>query len=93
MNHSLSHCCQVKAPVEAVIEGTQVAISVLIEFQGMEGAAEARFQVAEDRVDPAEYRQFIGMASFHDHSLMQATDFCHGAKAGQPIRDHFTSYC
>jgi hypothetical protein len=93
MNHSPSHCCQVEAPVEAVIEGTQVATSVLIELQGMEGAAEAGFLVAEDRVDPAEYRQFIGMASFYDHSLMQATDFSHGAKAGQPIRDHFTSYC
>jgi len=93
MNHSLSHCCQVAAPVEAVIEGTQLAISVLIKFQGMEGAAEAGFQVAEDRVDPAEYRQFIGMTSFHNHSLMQGTDFCHCAKANQTIRYHFTSYC
>jgi hypothetical protein len=85
MNHTFGHCSQVKAPVEAVIEGTQVAIGVLIEFQGMEGAAEAGFQVAEHRVDPTEFWQFIGMASFHDHSLMQATDFCHGAEAGKSI--------
>jgi len=50
MNHSLSHCCQVEAPVEAVIEGTQIAISILIEFQGMEGASEAGFQVAQYRL-------------------------------------------
>ncbi len=34
----------------------------------------------------------MGMASFHDHSLMQATGFCHSAKAGQHIGDHFTSH-
>jgi hypothetical protein len=39
MNHLLSHCCQVEAPVEAVIESTQVAISVRIDLQGMEGVA------------------------------------------------------
>jgi hypothetical protein len=85
MNHSLGHLYQVEAPVEAIIEGTQLVISVLIKFQGMEGAAEAGFQVAQHRVDPTEFWQFIGMASFYDHSLMQATDFCHGAEAGKPI--------
>jgi hypothetical protein len=85
MNHTLGYRCQVEAPVEAVVEGTQVAISVLIEFEGMEGAAEAGFQVAEHRVDPAEFRQFIGMAAFHDHRVMEATDFCHSAEAGKPI--------
>ena len=64
MNHSLGHLYQVEAPVEAIIEGTQLVISVLIKFQGMEGAAEAGFQVAQHRVDPTEFWQFIGWRPF-----------------------------
>ncbi len=31
---------------------------------------------------------FIGMATLHDHRLMETPDFCHGVEADQPVRDH-----
>lgn len=64
MNHPLSHLSPLKAPVETVLEGTQVAVGVLFESQGVKRAAEAGFQVAEYRVDPAELRQLLGWRPF-----------------------------
>jgi hypothetical protein len=92
MSHPLCHGCKIEAPVETVIEGTKVAVGVLIESEGMKSAAEAGFQIAQYRIDPAEFRQFIGMTAPHDHWLMKATDFCNGTEAGQPVRDDVTPY-
>jgi hypothetical protein len=66
--------------------------ALLIESEGMKSAAEAGFQIAQYRIDPAEFRQFVGMTPPHDHWLMKATDFCNGTEAGQPVRDDVTPY-
>jgi hypothetical protein len=57
----------------------------------MGGYVEATKFLVESRANLGSVAK-LGVPEY-DHSLMQATDFCHGAKAGQPIRDHFTSYC
>jgi hypothetical protein len=55
MNHPLRHRRKIKAPIETVIEGSQVAVGVLIESEGMESATEAGFQIPQNRVDPVEF--------------------------------------
>lgn len=56
MNHPLRHRIKIEAPVKTVIEGSQVAVGVLIESEGMKSAAQAGFQIAQYRIDPAEFR-------------------------------------
>jgi hypothetical protein len=92
MNHPLRHRRKIKAPVETVIKGTQVAVGLLIESEGMKSATEAGFQIAQYRIDPAEFTQIVGMTPPHDHWLMKATDFCNSSEAGQPVRDDVTPY-
>jgi hypothetical protein len=55
MSHPRCHGCKVEAPVEMVIEGTQVAVGVLIESEGMISSTEGGFQIAQYRIDPAEF--------------------------------------
>ncbi len=45
----------VEAAIEAVGDGAEVALGVLVEAEGMVGTAEAAFEVAEDRVHPVEH--------------------------------------
>jgi hypothetical protein len=92
MNHPLRHRRKIKAPVETVIEGSQVVVGVLIESEGMKSATETGFQIAQNRIDPAEFRQFFGVTPPHDYWLMKATDLRHSTEAGQTVRDHFTPY-
>jgi hypothetical protein len=54
MKFSLIHCSQVKAPTEAVVKASKMAIRVLMEVQDIEDAAEDHFKVADDRVELAE---------------------------------------
>jgi hypothetical protein len=69
MSHSLRHRRKIEAPIETEIEGAQVAVGVLVESEDMKSATEAGFQVAEYRIDPAEFRQVIGMAGKRRHGL------------------------
>jgi hypothetical protein len=55
--------------------------------EGVEGAAETRFLIAQQDVDPAELGEIIGMtATCHDSGVAAACT-CNGAEAGQPIRE------
>ena len=91
MPYPFSHRCQIESPIEPIAEGTQVAIRVLIKPEGMERAVEAGLQVAEHRVDSAEFRQIIRVAATGDHAWMAATSRNHRAEAGQTIGEHRTS--
>ena len=60
-------------------------VAVFFKAQGVEGAAKTCFQIAQYCVDPAKFRQPVRMATSYDYRLMEATDFCYGAEAGQSI--------
>ena len=57
----------------------------------MEGSTEASLEVAEQRVDPAELRQLVGVLATSDDGLMAATSCDDGSEASQAIRDHCTT--
>jgi hypothetical protein len=49
----LSFLSHLATPVEAEAETTQIVLGVVVKVEGVEGAAEAGFQIAEQVVDPA----------------------------------------
>lgn len=57
---------QVEAPIEAVGEGGQVGGCVLAEVEGMQSARLRRLEIAQNRVDPRELRQFARLARADD---------------------------
>lgn len=86
----LGHRRQREAPVETEAVPTEVKPGVLFTFKSVKAAAEGCLEVAQQRVDPAELRQVIGMPPAGDDGLMAAP--CRGdrAEAGQTIREHGT---
>ena len=71
--------------MEAEAVATEVPLGVLVDVDGVKRAAEAGFEVAQQRVDPAELRQFIGVLTTGDDGLMAAACRGDGAEAGQAI--------
>ena len=84
----LSHFSHIETPVKAEAETTQIALGVLVKVEGMEGAAETGFKIAQQDVDLAELGEIIGMtATFHDSGVVLAFS-CNVAEARQPIREN-----
>jgi len=80
----LSYLSHLETPVESEAETTQIALGVLVKVEGVEGAAEAGFQIAEQDVDPAELRYFIGMTATSDDSCVAAACSHHERKQARP---------
>jgi len=57
----------------------------------MKGAAEAGLEVAQQRVDPAELRQVVGVLATGDNRLVVAVGCRHGSEAGQAIGEHLAA--
>jgi|LauGreDrversion4_2_1035121.scaffolds.fasta_scaffold585038_1 hypothetical protein len=68
----IGHLSHGKASVEAEAVTTQIATGILVEIKGVEGAAQAGLEVAEQGVDPAEMGQIVGMLAAGDDRLMLA---------------------
>lgn len=80
---------QVKTAIEAVLNLCEIALAVLVKVKRMVGAAEGRFEVAQQRVDGVELLKFdAGSAAASDGTLVTGTDRGDAREAGQPIGDH-----
>ncbi len=66
----------------------ELEAAVLIQIEGMEGPIEARFQVAQQNVDPTKLRQIIGMLTTADNNFMTAVRRVYRAQASQAIGEH-----
>ncbi len=55
--------------IETITEGSQVAISVLLNILGVDHSAEAGFQVADHSIYPAKVSQIHGIGAINDHWL------------------------
>ena len=55
-----------EAPVETINKRTEVAGSVFGEIDRMVGSAQTGFEIAQNRVDPVEFRQVLGLAATCD---------------------------
>ncbi len=63
-----------------------MARDVFVEIESMESAAEARFQVAQQDVDPAKLGEIIGMTSTSYYRSVTTACYDDRAEAGEPIR-------
>jgi len=60
------HRSKREAPVEAEAVATEVSPGVLDKVEGMKGADEAGFEVPQQRIDPAELWQVVGVLPVGD---------------------------
>ena len=78
---------EVEASSEAIGNGTEVALGVLVEAEAVVGTAEAGLKIAEDGIDPVEHRQVLGFARSDDGRLMGTAGIGDAGEAGQTIGD------
>ena len=80
-----------EAPVEPIHKRTEVAGSVFGEIEGMISATQAGFEVAQNRVDPVEFWQILGLtATCYDGSVLAAS-IGYPGKTAQAIGSDHTS--
>jgi hypothetical protein len=75
-----------EAPVETINKRTEVAGSVFGEIERMLGATQASFEVTQNRVDPVEFRQVLGLTTIRDDGPVLATSISYPGKTGQSHR-------
>ncbi len=61
-----------EAPVETINKRTEVAGSVFGEVKRMVGSAQTGFEITQNRVDPFEFRQVLGLATTCDNGPVLA---------------------
>ena len=79
-----------EAPVETINKRTEVAGSVFSEIERRVGAAQAGFEVAQNRVDPVEFRQVLGLATARDDWPVLAASISNPGKTAQAIGSNYT---
>ena len=84
---SIGQSMEVEASSEAIGNGTEVALGVLVEAEAVVGTAEAGLKIAEDGIDPVEHRQVLGFARSDDGRLMGTAGIGDAGEAGQTIGD------
>ena len=68
---------ELESAVEAEAEGAQVSLAVLFEVQGVKGTTEAGLEVAQHRVNPAEFWEIFRVAATGDDGRMLASSLNH----------------
>ena len=63
-----------EAPVKPINKRTEVASSVFDEIECMVGTTQAGFDIAQNRVDPIEFWQILGLSTARDDRPVLATD-------------------
>ena len=81
-----------EAPVETINKRTEVAGSVFGEIERMIGATQAGFEVAQNRVDPVEFRQVLGLAAARDDGPVLAASIGYPGKTAQAIGSDYTTW-
>src|SRR5512137_353141 len=81
-----------KAPVKPINKCTEVASSVFGEIERMVSTTQAGFEVTQNRVDPVEFWQILGLASTCDDDLMSAARIGYPRKTAQAIGSDYTTW-
>ena len=79
------NCIEVETPVEAVGEGGQIARALLGEVERMVRPTEAGLQIAQNGVDPTEFRHIFRLAGADDDGLVRTPGIRDSSKTGQAI--------
>ena len=74
-----------EAPVKPINKRAEVASSVFGEIERMISAPQAGFEIAQNRVDPVEFRQVLGLAATCDDGSVLALGIGYPGKTAQAI--------
>lgn len=77
-----------ETPIEAIREGGQIARALLGEVERVVRPAEAGLEIAQNGVDPTEFRHIFRLAGADDDSLVLTPRLRHSGKTGQTIGRH-----
>ena len=81
-----------EAPVKPINKRAEVAGSVFVEIEGMISAAQAGFEVTQNRVDPVEFWQILGLAATCDDGPVLAASIGYPGKTAQAIGSDYTTW-
>src|SRR5664280_3843235 len=81
-----------EAPVETINKRTEVTRSVFGEIECMVGATQAGFEVAQNRVDPVEFWQVLGLAATLDDYPVLAANIGYPGKTAQAIGSDYATW-
>src|SRR5450756_169232 len=81
-----------EAPVKPINKRAEVASSVFGEIERMISAPQAGFEIAQNRVDPVEFRQVLGLAATCDDDPVLAANIGYPGKTAQSIGSHYTTW-
>src|SRR5664280_2160485 len=80
-----------EAPVKPINKRAEVASSVFGEIERMISAPQAGFEIAQNRVDPVEFRQVLGLAATCDDGPVLAASIGYPGKTAQAIGSDYTT--
>ena len=81
-----------EAPVKPINKRTEVAGSVFGEIKRVVSATQAGFEVAQNGVDPVEFRQILGLAATRDENPVLAASIGYPGKTAQAIGSDYTTW-
>ena len=81
-----------EAPVKPIYKSTEIASSVFGEIERMISAPQASFEIAQNRVDPVEFRQVLGLAATCDDGPVLAASIGYPGKTAQAIGSDYTTW-
>jgi len=79
---------EVESAVESVGESREVLSAILSKGKRVVATRKAGLEIAQDRVDPLELWQVLGLSPGNDGRLMNAAGVGNGVEASQTIRQH-----
>jgi hypothetical protein len=81
-----------ETPVKPINKRTEVTSSVFGEIERMVSAAQTGFEIAQNRVDPVEFRQVLGLATTCDDGPVLAARIGYTGKTAQAIGSDYTTW-
>jgi hypothetical protein len=81
-----------ETPVKPINKRTEVASSIFGEIERMVSAAQTGFEIAQNRVDPVEFRQVLGLTATRYYCPVLAASFGYPRKTTQAIGSNYTTW-
>ena len=81
-----------ETPVKPINKHTEVASSVFGEIERMVSATQTGFEITQNRVDPVEFRQVLGLAITCDDGPVLAARIGYPGKTAQAIGSDYTTW-
>ena len=82
----------VSTAVKPINKRTEAVSSVFGEIERMVSAAQTGFEIAQNRVDPVEFWQVLGLATVRDDWTVLAASISYPGKTAQAVGSDYTTW-